>query len=69
MNVHCPICGWPLTLLEQMLAEHNPNQQCHHCWNRIHATGPVRPPVAAERFKKPRIPGTRRAAESHGRKS
>ena len=69
MNAHCPICGRPLTLLEQMLAECGDSYQCHHCWNRIHATGPVRPPMAAERLKKPRIRGARRAAKSHGRKS
>ncbi len=69
MISHCPICGRPLTVLEQMLAEHTANYQCHHCWNRIHATGPVKPPFETSQRKKPRILGTRRAAKTHGRKS
>ena len=69
MNTHCPFCGRPLTVLEQLVAEHDASYQCHNCWNRIHATGAVTPPFVAERRKKPRIPSTRRAAAVHGRKS
>lgn len=67
MISHCPMCGRRLAVLEQMLAEHNPSYQCHHCWNRVHATGAVTPPWKAPRPRKPRIVRTRRAAKVIGR--
>ncbi len=69
MISHCPICGRPLAVLEQMLAGQTADYQCHHCWNRIHATGPVTPPLQSSQRKKSRILGTRRTAKARGRKS
>lgn len=69
MISHCPTCGRPLAVLEQMLAEHSPNYQCHHCWNRIHATGAVTPLLETPRPRKPRILSARRTVKTLGRKT
>jgi hypothetical protein len=45
MHKECPVCGRPLSFLDVVLAEHDVRFQCHHCWNRVNATGPVNPPV------------------------
>ena len=54
MKDHCPICGRPLFLLDQVLSEHDPDHQCHHCWNRTQATG-AGVPTGISSAKKPRI--------------
>ncbi len=69
MNRECPICGRPLTLLEQVLSGQDAGYQCHNCWNRIHATGPVKPPGGAFLSHKPRLRGTRRVGETRERRS
>ena len=43
MHKECPICGRPFSLLDIVLIGSNAGFQCHHCWNRIHATGPAAP--------------------------
>ena len=45
MHKECPICGRPFSFLDIVLSEHDVRYQCHHCWNRVNATGPVTPPV------------------------
>ena len=35
----CPICGRPFSAVDIVLAESDANFQCHHCWNRMQATG------------------------------
>ncbi len=54
MKDHCPICGRPLSVLDQVLSEHDPGYQCHHCWNRIQATG-AGVPARISSTKNPRI--------------
>jgi len=60
MKDHCPICGRPLTLMETILSEHDAAYQCRHCWNRIQATGPVKPPVPVRLPRKQKFAGARR---------
>lgn len=48
MNTQCPICGRPFSLMDTVLADNDVNYQCHHCWNRIHATGAGTMPLARE---------------------
>lgn len=69
MISQCSLCSRPLGVLEQMLAEHDPDYQCRHCWNRIQATGAVRSPFETHRRHKPRILATRRATKVQGRRS
>jgi hypothetical protein len=47
MSTHCPICGNPFSAVDMVLAELDAGFQCHHCWNRIHATGATTPPFRA----------------------
>jgi ribosome-binding protein aMBF1 (putative translation factor) len=54
MKDHCQICGRPLSVLDQVLAERDPLYQCHHCWNRVQATGAGIPP-RMKSMKNPRI--------------
>lgn len=42
MYKECPICGRPFSALDIVLLESEVGFQCHNCWNRVHATGPVR---------------------------
>jgi hypothetical protein len=37
----CPICGHPFTAMDAVLGESDVRFQCHHCWSRVQATGPV----------------------------
>lgn len=60
MHANCSICGRPLSHLDTIVAEHDPAYQCRHCWNRIQATGPVKPPVPARQLKKTAITAARR---------
>jgi transposase-like protein len=48
MHKECPICGRPLSMLDIILSEHDARFQCHHCWNRVNATGPVTPPALSQ---------------------
>jgi hypothetical protein len=41
MYKECPICGRPFSVLDVVLLESDVGFQCHNCWNRVHATGPV----------------------------
>ena len=43
MYKECPICGRPFSVLDVVLLESDVGFQCHNCWNRVRATGPVRP--------------------------
>lgn len=36
----CPVCGAPLTQMEQFLAEAGAGVQCRRCWSQIHASAP-----------------------------
>ncbi len=69
MTTYCPICGRPFSPLDVVLSELNANYQCHHCWNRIHATGGVTPPLGLEGQKRPRIVSTHRKIKTGEKKS
>lgn len=43
MNATCPVCGAPLSQIEQFLAETTAGVQCRNCWTHIHAGMPARP--------------------------
>ena len=60
MHKECPICGRPFSTLDLVLADREVGFQCHHCWNRVHATGPVSSPLAQTQTRRP-ILKTRRA--------
>ena len=45
----CPVCGRPLAPMDEVLAEHDSNYQCHHCWNRVNAAIPASKRFSAER--------------------
>ena len=34
-HAFCAVCGRPFTETEKLLAEHNNNFQCHHCWRPV----------------------------------
>lgn len=38
----CPVCGHPFSAMDAVLGESDVRFQCHHCWSRVQATGPVR---------------------------
>ena len=38
MMTHCPFCERPFSKLEEMLGEHDPRFQCHHCWSRVQSS-------------------------------
>ncbi len=67
MTTQCPICGRPFSTLDLVLAEHDVTYQCHHCWNRVQATGAGAIPSAVHKQKKPRI--VSRAAQPRARKT
>lgn len=60
MHKECPICGRPFSILDVVLMERDAGFQCHHCWNRIHATGPATPAAPARRP----VPRSRRITAS-----
>ncbi len=68
MITHCPICGRPFSPVDVVLSELNANYQCHHCWNRIHATGAGTSPFRFEGQKRPRIVSTHRKTKTREKK-
>jgi hypothetical protein len=70
MYKECPICGRPFSALDVVLLESDIGFQCHNCWNRVHATGPVHRgmPMLRHESLGP-LPGTARPATAeHGRR-
>jgi hypothetical protein len=69
MYKECPICGRPFSALDVVLLESEVGFQCHHCWNRVHATGPVRPPAGTGLGSRKPVGATRsRTAPSRRKK-
>jgi hypothetical protein len=67
MNIKaCPICGRPFSAVDVVLAESDANFQCHHCWNRMQATGSARRSMNGA--KKPRIVGPHTGVRAHRNK-
>lgn len=66
MQKECPICGRAFSVLDLVLLEHDAGFQCHHCWNRVRATGPVTPPSKSQP-KRTRI--VARRARGHQRRN
>jgi len=38
----CPVCGRPLSLLEEVLAATDTGVQCHGCWTLLRRLKPMR---------------------------
>jgi predicted sulfurtransferase len=62
----CPTCGHPFSAVDIVLSEHDAGFQCHHCWNRMQATGPAN--RTFNTAKKPRIFTAQKSAMKHERR-
>lgn len=51
----CPICGHPFSPMDVVLGDSDIRFQCHHCWSRVHSTGPVSPAGGSGKKSKVRI--------------
>ena len=68
MSTHSPLCGHPFSPVDVVLSDLHTGYQCHHCWNRIHATGAGTTPFRIRSEKKPRVLRTRHKAETREKK-
>lgn len=70
MYKECPICGRPFSVLDVVLLESDVGFQCHNCWNRVHATGPVhrRMPMFRHEVLGPVSSAARPASPERGRR-
>jgi len=68
MYKECPICGRPFSVLDVVLLENNIGFQCHNCWNRIRATGPVKAPGIGHDFGAPAVSARRPASAARPRR-
>jgi len=60
----CPICGHPFSALDMVLGDCDIRYQCHHCWSRVRATGPVSSAFASAKESKVRLLPPRARATS-----
>lgn len=68
MITNCPVCGEPLSHLEQVLAESGSGVQCRHCWRKV-GSGGRRESVPAARRGSSAERHARSALRGHGRRA